>query len=254
MSTIDLTTDTFSVYQEEDLAILTLSKGAKILATTVSGKEGLLDAMSAIKAAPQIKGLTVQYSDEYHGDDEYIKFLRENLEQKHYLGGSRFTITYKSALYQFLEEIIQFPVPVVGGFEGDVSPNTFAINLAFDVRIATDNFCIFHPNLKLGLPVSPFLSYYLVQSLGSPKASELMLTKSELSAQEALDLGLISQIVPQKDLKRTCIDKLRQMISIPGDALVESRRMLQPDMYNMRKYIDEGFDATIRCLHKIKGQ
>ena len=252
MGTIDMTTATFTCHQEDDFAVITILENAKIVTTTVGGKEDMLKAMDMINSAQQIKGVAVLYSDKYRGDAEHKKFLIESLEGIRSTEKSRFATTYKYAIIQFLERIISFPKPIVGGMEGDIGPTSFAINLAFDLRISADDTNFFHPNLKLGLPPAPLLAHYLVQTLGSFKATELFLTKSAFSAQDAFDLGLITQIVSKENLKKTCLDKLRQLSNLSGNTLVETRRMLQPDLDGLRNYIDAGFDGAIRCMYNVK--
>ncbi len=252
MGAIEIATDTFTCHQEDDIAVITILEGAEVLSTTVSGKDALLSALNTIKAAPAVNGVVVLYSEKYRGDAEHKKFLEESLEEINDSGGSRYSSTYKNAINQFLEAIYTFPKPVVGGMDGDIGPTSLAINLAFDLCIATENASFFHPNLKFGLPPSPPLAFYLVQSIGSQKATEMILTRSEFSAREALDLGLITQIVSKKELKKRCIDKLRLLTAISGDALIETRRMLKPSLKQMRQYMDEGFEGAIRCLYRMK--
>ena len=213
----------------------------------------MLKVLDMINAAQQIKGVAVLYSDKYRGDADYKKFLIESLEEINTSPQSRFATTYKYAIIQFLERIYSFPKPIVGGMEGDIGPTSFAINLAFDLRISSDDAKFFHPNLKLGLPPAPLLAHYLIQNIGSFKATELFLTKSVLYAQDAFDLGLINQIVSKEDLKKTCLDRLHQLSNLSGDALVETRRMLHPEMDGLKEYINTGFDGAIRCMYKMKG-
>lgn len=252
MGSIDMATATFTCHQEDDFAVITILEGAKIVTTTVGGKEDLMKAMDMIHAAQQIKGVAVLYSAEYRGDAEHKKFLIESLEGIRSTEQGRFATTYKYSIIQFLERIISFPKPIVGGMEGAIGPTSFGINLAFDLRISADDTNFLHPNLKFGLPPEPLLAHYLIQTLGSFKATELFLTKSALSAQDAFDLGLITQIVSKENLKNTCLDRLRQLTDLSGNTLVETRRMLHPDMDGLRNFINAGFDSAIRCMYKIK--
>ena len=252
MSKIDMTMDTFTCHQVDDLAVITILEGANILSSTVSGKENLKAVLNTIRDTPDIKGLAVLYSDKYPGNTEYRRFLQENIEAKHYKDKSNYAVTYKSALIQFLEMINTYPIPIVGGMSGEIGPDSFGINLAFDLRIAAKGTSFFHPNLQFGLPPSPPLAFYLLRSLGYHRATELILTKPKLSSQEALDLGLIAQVVSTDDLENTCLEKLRHLSPIPDYALVESRRMLQPDIEEIRKYIEAGFEGALRCLYKMK--
>ena len=178
--------------------------------------------------------------------------MKEILENIQHLDDRRYSAIFKHAIIHYLEQIYTFPKPIVGGMDGDIVPPSFATNLALDMQIATDKASFILPDLKFGLPPSPPLAFYLIQNLGPRKAAELIFTKSELTAQEALDLGLITQVVSKRKLKETCIDKLRQMTAISADALIESRRMLKPSLNVMRDYIDKGFEGIVRCLYKMK--
>jgi enoyl-CoA hydratase/carnithine racemase len=252
MGTIDIIEDTFTCHQKDDLAVFNLLEGARALSTTVSGKDIFFEALNAIKAARDIKGVAFLHSEKYQDIVEHETFIKETLEAMQHLDERRYSITFKYAIIQFLEVIHTFPKPIVGGMDGKLAPLAFAANLAFDLRIATDKARVILSDLKFGLPPSPPFAFYLVNSLGPQKATELILTKSVITAQEALDLGLVTQVVSKKDLKDSCIDKLRQLTTISGDALIESRRMLQPSLKKMREYMDEGFEGIIRCMHRIK--
>lgn len=254
MSKIDVTKNTFTCHQEGDLAVITMLEGAEILSTTISGKDELLETLNMINDARQIKGVAVIYSDQYRGDAEYKKFMLETIEGINSSTESRFGTTYKYAILQFLKGINSLSKPIVGGMSGNIGPTSFAMNLAFDLRVSTDDASYFHPNLKIGLPPAPFLSYYLIQSLGHHKTTELCLTKSSMTAQDAFDLGLITQIVPIDDLKKTCLDQLHQLSTLSENTLIETRRMLQPDMDGLQRYIEKGFDSAIRCMNKMKGK
>lgn len=253
MSTINVTTNAFTCHQEDDLALITILDGAVFLPTTVSGKNEILETLDMVKDAKQVKGVAVLYSNKYQGDAEYKKILKEFIESKDYSTKSRFTVTYKSSAIQLMKKVRTFPKPLVGGMDGDIDPPTFALNLAFDLRIATEDTRFFHPNLELGLPPFPPLAYFLVQSLGPHRATELILNKPELTPKDALELGLITKVVSKEDLKKNCFDQLRKLAIFSGRSLVETRRMLQPEIAKMVDYFNAGSDSAVRCMNEMKG-
>ena len=251
MSTIEIVEDTFTCHQEEDMAVFKILAGAKILSTTVSGKDAFMEAFSEIRAAQDIKGVAFLYSSEYQGVDEHEKYINKIMEEMKKVE-RRHSMIFRNAIIQYLETIHTFPKPIVGGMDGDIAPQSFATNLAFDLRIATDKTNFILPDLKYGLPPSPPLSFHLSHSLGPLKASELVLTKTKITAKEALDLGLLTQVVSKENLKDSCINELRKLTAISSDALIESRRMLKPSMKKMHEYIDEGFEGIIKCLYRMR--
>ena len=251
MTSIDMVTDIFTCRQDTDLAIVTFLKGAKKIATTVDAKESLLMVLETIKNSREINGVALIYSDEYSGDTEYRQFWRKILDEKQYHDGRSSTVSYRSAAMQIIETIRTYPKPIVGGMAGDIAPDSLGLNLALDSRIACEGTTYFLPNLKLGFPPSGLLSFYLVQSLGPHRATELMLTKQKISAQEALALGLITRIVSQENLENTCLDKLRHLSTIPSCTLVESRHLLQPDLDEVNDFINAGIEGSLRCQIKL---
>ena len=252
MTTFDIKKDSFTCHQDNDMVIITIFKGAKKILTTVDSKEDLMSIIETIKGSHEIKGLAIIYSDDYPGNTEYKRFLSASLEENLEYDQKPYTVRYKNAIIQFFEFVRSCPIPIVGGMNGEIGPDSFGLNLAFDLRLATENATFFNPNLQLGFPPSALLSFYLQQSLGSPRATELLLTKTEISPQEALSLGLISQVVADKNLESSCLAKLRELSRIPKHTLVETRSILQPSIDVIKKHLDEGFEGSLRCLYKMK--
>ena len=251
MTTINIEHDYFSCHQSEDMAVIRINRGAKKIITSVGEKENLIAAVETIRNTAGVNGVAIIYSDKYAGNEQYRQWLRDSLDNKEITTQGR-TITYKSALRQILKAIYQFPMPIVSGLNGEIGPDTFGLNLAVDLRIASHRTIFFNHNLHLGFPPSAILSYYLARSLGSPLATELMLTQTELTPEEALDLRLINRIVPAQALESTCLDALRKLTAIPGAAIVEARRMLQPDIDDALHHIEKGFEGGLRSLYAIK--
>lgn len=252
MTGIKINNDSFEYCQIDDIAVITLQKGAKKISSTLDLRKEMISVLNSIKESEEIKGLVVLYSDQYNDNLEYRQYIYENLEKREYTTSSQYTDTYKSSLIEFLKMIYKFPKPIVAGMNGHIGPDSFGLSLAFDLRIATGNTIFYNPNLQIGFPPSAPLSFYLIRSLGYHKATELLLTKTEFSSQEAFELGLITQIVSEKELEDRCIKKLKELRDIPAHALVETRRLLQPDMDDIRKHIDKGFEGSLRCLYKMK--
>ena len=55
--------------------------------------------------------------------------------------------------------------------------------------------------MKRGIVPEYGLSYFLQEQLGRQRALELILTARRIDAQEALDLGLVLEVVPGADLE-----------------------------------------------------
>ena len=170
MAKIEVDHDSFACRQEDAFAILKLKKRAQEVLTTVQSKEDLMALLSEAQYNPDIKGLALIYSGEYLADKEYKRFIDGFLEEKIDVGKWRYGQRYMIALRQFLEIVLNFSVPIVTGMDGNIGPDSFGLSLASDFRLATEGTQFVNPNVRLGLPPSGILSFFLVKNIGPAKA------------------------------------------------------------------------------------
>ena len=93
------------------------------------------------------------------------------------------------------------PQPIVSIVQGAACGGGFAFMLASDIRIAGDTARMNAAFIRIGLSACDMgTSYFLPRLVGTSLASELMLTGRFLDAKRALSTGLVSQVVPEKQL------------------------------------------------------
>ncbi len=235
----------------ENMAIIQVNYGTRKIYTSVGSKEKVISLLNGIMQSKEVDGILVLCSDAYAGHEDYKQILMESLNKEAHSNQSIST-TYRSALGQLLEKVYSMPMPVVMGLNGDIGPDSFGLSLAFDLRISSSSAVVFNQNIQLGFPSSALLSFYLAQALGSPKATELILTKTEFSAEELLNLGLISKIVPPQDLETACLNELRKLTKIPGPVILETRNTLKPDLDIIMTCLKKGIEGSLRTIYSTK--
>ena len=250
MTSINVETDFCACRQKDDFLVIEPLEGARKIITKVEAKEEMLSILDTIRNSSDIKGILMLYTEKYHGNIEYKQYLLESLESNIHSDKGRYTTTFRSAVNQFLKIIRNLSIPIAAGINGDLGPNDFGLILAYDLRIATEKAYFYNPNLELGYPPSALLSFYLSRSLGPAKATEILMTKSKISSREAFDLGLITEIVSEQELEERCLEKLRELSTIPSHALIETRRILQPSLDEISKHLDTSLEGFLRCLYK----
>jgi enoyl-CoA hydratase len=104
-------------------------------------------------------------------------------------------------LGQDLTNLIErYPKPVIAAINGYALGGGCEIALACHIRIAADNAKIGQPEVKLGIIPGWGGTQRLPRLVGKGKAIELITTGNMISAQEALEIGLVNHVVPQEDL------------------------------------------------------
>ncbi len=106
------------------------------------------------------------------------------------------------------------PQPIISCVQGSASGGGFALTLASDIRILTEDARMNAAFIRIGLSACDMgVSYFLPRMIGTSKASEYMLTGRFISAAEAADLGLANRVVKAEDMDAEaasfCEDMLR---------------------------------------------
>lgn len=90
--------------------------------------------------------------------------------------------------------------PVIAAVNGIALGGGFELALACDIRVCSDNAKFGLPEVSLGIIPGAGGLYRLTRIAGLGIAKELILTGSTLDSQRALQLGLVSMVVPQAEL------------------------------------------------------
>ena len=97
--------------------------------------------------------------------------------------------------------------------QGAACGGGFAFVLASDIRIAGDTAQMNAAFIKIGLSACDMgTSYFLPRLVGTSLASELMLTGRFIEADRALATGLVSQVVPEKELAAAAQQTVDEML------------------------------------------
>ena len=91
------------------------------------------------------------------------------------------------------DELTAFPKPTVAACHGSVVGGGAEIAVACDLRVGGGNLRLRFPGAALGVPVGPAR---LVTLCGLSTAKYLLLTSRNVSADEALRMGLIHRVAP----------------------------------------------------------
>lgn len=96
-----------------------------------------------------------------------------------------------------MDTLATVPVPVVAAVEGMALGGGFEVALAADLIIAGQTARFALPELSLGLIPGWGGTQRLAAQVGSRKAKQLIMFGQRLTASEALELGLVNEVVPE---------------------------------------------------------
>jgi enoyl-CoA hydratase len=102
--------------------------------------------------------------------------------------------------YKAAGAIAAIEKPVIAAVNGDALGPGLELILSGDIRLASDKARFGFPGLAKGLIPSDGGTQRLPRIVGRGRALELILTAETITAREALEIGLVSKLVPRKEL------------------------------------------------------
>ncbi|MBM6545825.1 enoyl-CoA hydratase/isomerase family protein [Janibacter sp. YIM B02568] len=122
-------------------------------------------------------------------------------------------------LQQFSRAVAAIPKPTVAAITGFALGGGCELALMCDFRIAADNAKLGQPEMLLGVIPGFGGSQRLARLVGPSKAKDLIYSGRFVDAAEALDMGLVDQVVPAAEVLDAARAMMRQYVGGPRLAL-----------------------------------
>ena len=116
--------------------------------------------------------------------------------------------------------------PTIAVIAGAAAGAGLALALACDLRIASESAKITTAFGKVGLSGDFGGTYFMTRLLGSARARELYLTSPILGARQALDIGLVTRVVPDDQIDAAGTELARSLASGPTLTLAHMKQNL----------------------------
>ncbi|HEV8386919.1 MAG TPA: enoyl-CoA hydratase-related protein [Nitrososphaera sp.] len=142
---------------------------------------------------------------------------------------------YASSAQAVINKIVRLEKPVIGAVNGFALGGGCELAMACDIRFASSNAKIGQPEVSIGIPPGWGGTQRLMRLVGPAKAKEMIFTGKMVSADEALQIGLVNGVV-----------SLGTEDSLPpeapkGDAAKEKERSIEVAKILNKKLMDECF-------------
>ena len=132
------------------------------------------------------------------------------------------------ALFNHIE---RYDKPVLAAINGICVGGGLELALACHLRIAASGAALGLPEITLGLIPGFGGTQRLPRVVGTAKAAEMMLTGESITAEEALKIGLVSRVVPGREL-------MTQAESIVGTIAAQGESAVQAVLHAIRGGLD----------------
>ncbi len=120
--------------------------------------------------------------------------------------------------------------PFIGAVNGIAAGAGFSFATACDLVVASESAVFLSAYTAAALSPDGSSSYFLPRQIGMKRSAELMLTNRRLSAQEALEWGIINQVVADGEVLETAQALARDLANGPTLAFGAVKNLLHESM------------------------
>ena len=227
---------TLQLAQDSGLATLTLNRPDKRNAISYELIAELLHALDEVKSSPArvliITGAGKAFSSGM--DLENLKELIGRAPEQN-LKDSRTMVSLFRSLYEF-------PKPTIAAVNGAAIAGGTGLALLCDFTLAVPEAKFGYTEVRIGF-VPAIVATFLLRQVGEKIARDLLLTGRIFDADEAMRIGLLTQIVPQEQLMNRAHELAAQLIECSPLSLAYTKRLLTD---HARAELDEQIEAAIR--------
>lgn len=139
---------------------------------------------------------------------------------------------YRQGVQRVIRALWDLEIPAIAAINGHAIGLGLDLACLCDIRIAADSAKMASSFISVGLVPGDGGAWILPRMVGLSKASELIFTGDTIDAQQALDVGLVSQVVPAVELMDTARLLAQRIASRPARTLRLSKRLLREGQHS----------------------
>ena len=130
-------------------------------------------------------------------------------------------------VFKFMLALSGTTKPVVAAVAGAAVGIGTTLLMHCDLVYAGDNAKFSMPFVQLGLCPEFASSLLLTQIAGYPRAAEKLMLGEAFGAQEALDMGLVSKVLPAAELRAFAEGQAAKLVALPASSIRATKQLMK---------------------------
>ena len=186
------------VKTEENIAVITINRPKQLNALNAETIAELGNEFKTLEADKNVKAIIITGSETkaFVAGADIKEFYQFNEAQ-----GRELAAKGHQSLFDLVSNL---NTPVIGAINGFALGGGLELAMSCHFRLASDNAKMGLPEVTLGVIPGYGGTQRLAQLVGKGRAMEMIVTAKMLSADEALNAGLVNHVTSQKELVDAC--------------------------------------------------
>jgi 2-(1,2-epoxy-1,2-dihydrophenyl)acetyl-CoA isomerase len=205
----------------------------------------LLDAANRCDEDPYLRAVVLTGSGKmFCAGGDLKAFAAQGERVSHYI--KDITQAFHAAISRFN----WMDPPVVGAINGTAAGGGFSLALTTDIAIAAESAKFTMAYTKAGLTPDGSSSYFLARMVGLRRAKEMALLNPILSARQAMEWGLVNQVVADDQVLTAALEIAHQLAKGPTRSFGETKRLI---LSGATESLESQMEKETRAIAAIAG-
>lgn len=214
--------ETLLVTTEDNITTIKLNRPAKKNAITTEMYNEIIAALDQAAKDNSVLTVFTGAGDFYCSGNDLTNFTNipdGGVEAMAKRGGE--------LLRKYIKAYIDFPKPLVSVVNGPAVGVSVTVMGLFDLVYATERATFHTPFSQLGQSAEGCSSYTFPKMMGHAKASEMLLFNKKLTAAQACELGLVTEVFPDSSFQKEVWTRLKAYAKLPPNSLALSKQLIR---------------------------
>lgn len=219
---------------DSGIATISMNRPQKKNALTAAMYATMTQALQGYDGDDSVRVVVLQGGRDFTAGNDLMDFISAGI--------SDFS---KAPPLVYLRALHAFSKPVVAAVSGVAIGIGTTMLLHTDVVVAGESAKFTLPFVKLALVPEAAATLLLPKAIGLSRAKRYLMTGESFGAQAAVDMGLVSEILPDALLYDFAMEHAAKLASLPGGSLRETKRLLKAPL---KEQIEETMTAEAKSF------
>lgn len=215
------TIEGLDISTENGICTVRLNRPKKLNAITTVMYDGIRDALNNTAQDDSVRLVYLTGTGNYFSSGNDLS----NFTQIPPGGPKQMAADGRVRCQAFVDAFIKYPKPIICGVNGPAFGIMATILGLADLVYASDAATFQTPFSSLGQSPEGCSSYTFPKMMGNARANEVLLAGRKLTAQEAFDRGLLTDVIPSSEFQITVAEKVKHLSSLPPMSVQYSRAL-----------------------------
>ncbi|WP_233549434.1 enoyl-CoA hydratase/isomerase family protein [Lysinibacillus yapensis] len=212
------------VKQEDKVLSIILNKPNVLNALNLELKEGLLEALEFARKNPNVHAVLISGAGRSFSSGGNLKEIEKSnpVDTFEYLGKTKELILAMS----------QIEKPIIGCVHGNIAGGGCCLALACDIIFAAEDSKFHFSFSKVGLIPDNGGMFFLTRTIGLYRTKDILFTAQPISAETALNWGMINRIYPKDNLFSEAMGYALKLSAGPSFAIGQIKKLANLSIVN----------------------